>query len=110
MLDNLDSDPCIAETQQSLIFGPLFAFRQAPAAGLGAFSLCVIPKDTTIISLPGPYASVVMRKWRKEVCIWCFKWRHAAVLDAASTLTCEASAALKGSSSGPVESRQHGGK
>jgi hypothetical protein len=70
-------------------------------------TLCVIPKDTIILTLAGPYASVIMRKWKKEVCAWCFKWQYAAVPEAASTSTREASA---GNFPVPVESHQHGRK
>jgi len=108
---DLDVEPCSAETPTKPFSVPLFVFRQTPAAGLGAFSLCVIPKDTTILTLPGPYASIVMRKWRKEICSWCFKWRYATVLETTPTLTWGAAAALKGDPTGPVKNHhQHGEK
>lgn len=45
-----------------------------PYGGRGAFAKARIPKNTTILQCDGPYASVVLRKFRKEVCAWCFAW------------------------------------
>lgn len=101
---NLGSDLRPSEVQTAEV---LFTFRLTSASGLGAFSLGVIPKDTVILTLPGPYASVIMRKWRKEVCAWCYKWRYAPVPAVISPLTFETSAALNGDLSKTLENQLH---
>jgi hypothetical protein len=56
---------------------PPSAFYQilaTPYGGRGAFAKTRIPKNTTILQCQGPYASVIVRKFRKEVCAWCFAW------------------------------------
>lgn len=95
---------CPSEIQRNVIQQPLFTFRQTIAAGLSAFSLCAIPKETTILTVPGPYASVMMRKWRKEICAWCFRWRYSLAL------TCNGPSTSKAAWPIPVEARQGGRK
>ncbi|KAF9447360.1 SET domain-containing protein [Macrolepiota fuliginosa MF-IS2] len=53
---------------------PCFSIAPTPYGGRGAFASKHIPKDTLILSCEAPYASVVCRKFRKEVCAWCFSW------------------------------------
>jgi hypothetical protein len=42
--------------------------------GRGAFARSFIPKGTLILSCPGPYASVIFRRFKREVCAWCFAY------------------------------------
>lgn len=42
--------------------------------GRGAFATVNMPKDTLVLECAAPYASVILRKFRKEVCAWCFKY------------------------------------
>ncbi|KXN89179.1 putative lysine methyltransferase SET6 [Leucoagaricus sp. SymC.cos] len=58
---------------------PFFAIVPTPYGGRGAFASQPIPKDTLILSCEAPYASVICRKFRKEVCAWCFSWSLEAV-------------------------------
>lgn len=53
---------------------PYFTIAETPYGGRGAFASKHIPKDALILSCKAPYASVVCRKFRKEVCAWCFAW------------------------------------
>ncbi|XP_006456201.1 hypothetical protein AGABI2DRAFT_211045 [Agaricus bisporus var. bisporus H97] len=58
-------------------FGPasaFFAIAPTPHGGRGVFATQHIPKDTLILTCESPYASVIHRKFRKEVCAWCFAW------------------------------------
>jgi hypothetical protein len=42
--------------------------------GRGAFARSFIPKGTLILSCQGPYASVIFRRFKREVCAWCFAY------------------------------------
>ena len=42
--------------------------------GRGAFARSFIPKDTLVLSCSGPYASVIFRSFKREVCAWCFAY------------------------------------
>jgi SET domain len=42
--------------------------------GRGAFARSFIPKDTLVLSCSGPYASVIFRRFKREVCAWCFAY------------------------------------
>ncbi|KAF5339747.1 hypothetical protein D9611_009139 [Ephemerocybe angulata] len=52
----------------------LYAIRPTPYGGRGAFANRRIPKGTVVLDCEAPYASVVCRKFKKEVCVWCFSW------------------------------------
>lgn len=52
----------------------LYEIQPTPYGGRGAFAPSLIPQDTEILSCAGPYASVVLRKFKKEVCILCFAY------------------------------------
>ncbi|KAF5391005.1 hypothetical protein D9757_004039 [Collybiopsis confluens] len=43
-------------------------------SGRGLFSTKFIPKNTVVHTTPSPYASVIYRKYRKEVCADCFAY------------------------------------
>lgn len=51
-----------------------FSLRTTPYGGRGLFSTERIPKDTLLISCDAPYATVIYRKFRKEVCGHCFAY------------------------------------
>lgn len=53
---------------------PLHEIRDTPYGGRGAFAVTDIPKETLILSCSAPYASVILRKFRKEVCNWCYAY------------------------------------
>ncbi|PFH48810.1 hypothetical protein AMATHDRAFT_64564 [Amanita thiersii Skay4041] len=42
--------------------------------GRGAYAQSFIKAGTRVLCCPAPYASVISRKFRKEVCAWCFKY------------------------------------
>ncbi|KAF8154552.1 hypothetical protein B0H34DRAFT_676312 [Crassisporium funariophilum] len=42
--------------------------------GRGAFAHSHISKDNLVLSCAGPYANVIFRKFRREVCAWCFAY------------------------------------
>jgi hypothetical protein len=46
--------------------------------GRGVFSTCVIPKHSCILTCQSPYASVLYRDFRKEVCAFCFAYAFEA--------------------------------
>ncbi|EAU86628.2 hypothetical protein CC1G_07286 [Coprinopsis cinerea okayama7 len=50
----------------------LHVISDTPYGGRGAFATTNIPKGTLVLTSSAPYASVVLRKFRKEVCSWCF--------------------------------------
>ncbi|KAJ4474284.1 hypothetical protein J3R30DRAFT_3507301, partial [Lentinula aciculospora] len=53
-----------------------YLFQQTtPHGGRGLFATMLIPKDTLLISTL-PYASVVYRRYRKEVCAQCFSYTY----------------------------------
>ena len=55
---------------------PISFYDIQPTAygGRGAFARSLIPKGTLILSCPGPYASVIFRRFKREVCAWCFAY------------------------------------
>ena len=55
---------------------PISFYDIQPTAygGRGAFARSFIPKGTLILSCPGPYASVIFKKFKREVCAWCFAY------------------------------------
>ena len=55
---------------------PISFYDIQPTAygGRGAFARSFIPKGTLILSCPGPYASVIFRRFKREVCAWCFAY------------------------------------
>lgn len=52
----------------------LYEIRPTVYGGRGVFSRRFIPKGAPILSCAGPYASVVLQKFKKEVCAWCFSY------------------------------------
>ncbi|TFK36271.1 hypothetical protein BDQ12DRAFT_687122 [Crucibulum laeve] len=42
--------------------------------GRGAFVSTSLPRETLVLASDCPYASVIFRKFRKEVCAWCFSY------------------------------------
>ncbi|CAA7257505.1 unnamed protein product [Cyclocybe aegerita] len=52
----------------------LYETRATPYGGRGAFARGPIAKNTDILSCAGPYASVIFRPFKKEVCAWCFAY------------------------------------
>lgn len=53
---------------------PFFSILPTSYGGRGVIASQNIPKDSLILSCEAPYASVICRKFRKEVCAWCFSW------------------------------------
>ncbi|KAJ3784779.1 hypothetical protein GGU10DRAFT_333651 [Lentinula aff. detonsa] len=54
---------------------PSFIQKTTPHGGRGLFATTLIPKDTLLMST-SPYASVVYRRYRKEVCAQCFSYAY----------------------------------
>ncbi|KAF9456320.1 hypothetical protein BDZ94DRAFT_404956 [Collybia nuda] len=52
----------------------VFCLRTTSYGGRGLFSTARILKDTLLISCDAPYATVIYRKFRKEVCAHCFAY------------------------------------
>ncbi|KIY72319.1 SET domain-containing protein [Cylindrobasidium torrendii FP15055 ss-10] len=57
---------------------PLVEVRPTPYGGRGVFAASPIPKNTVFFSCPGPYAFVIDRAFRKEVCSQCFAYAFDA--------------------------------
>ncbi|RDB26111.1 putative protein lysine methyltransferase SET6 [Hypsizygus marmoreus] len=55
-----------------------FCLRTTPYGGRGLFSIEPIPKDTLLVTCNSPYATVIFRKFRKEVCGHCFAYAFDA--------------------------------
>jgi hypothetical protein len=53
---------------------PYFTLLQTPHGGRSLFATRPIPADTLIHISHGPFASVLFREFRKEVCAWCFAY------------------------------------
>lgn len=53
---------------------PQYEIRATRYGGRGVFALRPIPKDTLVLACAAPYASVVFRKFKREVCGWCFAY------------------------------------
>ncbi len=54
--------------------GQLCTVRPTPYGGRGVYAQAYIKAGTCIQQCPAPYAYVIARKFRKEVCAWCFKY------------------------------------
>ncbi|KAH6909827.1 hypothetical protein BKA70DRAFT_1399702 [Coprinopsis sp. MPI-PUGE-AT-0042] len=63
----------------------LHEIRDTPYGGRGAFAVTDIPKDTLVLSCSSPYASVILRKFRKEVCNWCYAYAFEKLGDGKTT-------------------------
>ncbi|KAF9523785.1 hypothetical protein CPB83DRAFT_821022 [Crepidotus variabilis] len=63
-------------TSKSNPHSSFYEILSTPYGGRGAFSQNFVPKNTTILTCAGPYASVIIRKFRKEVCAFCFAYAH----------------------------------
>src|SRR6266545_1516683 len=66
----------------------MYVIQPTSYGGRGAIATQFLAKGTQVLLCPGPYAHVVLRKFRKEVCEWCFryaaplsKWRVKAVCE-----------------------------
>ncbi|KAF8628307.1 hypothetical protein AX17_006010 [Amanita inopinata Kibby_2008] len=53
---------------------PLYIIHTTPYGGRGAYAQTHITTGTCILHCPAPYAFVISRKFKKEVCAWCFKY------------------------------------
>ena len=53
---------------------PFYDIQPTIYGGRGAFARIFIPKDSLILSCSGPYASVIFRSFKREVCAWCFAY------------------------------------
>ncbi|KAF5374185.1 hypothetical protein D9615_008897 [Tricholomella constricta] len=52
--------------------------RTTPYGGRGLFATEQIPKDTLLVTCDSPYATVIFKKFRKEVCGNCFAYAFEA--------------------------------
>ncbi|KAG6864704.1 hypothetical protein C0991_007776 [Blastosporella zonata] len=57
---------------------PPFSLRTTPYGGRGLFATEPIPKETLLITCKSPYATVILKKFRKEVCGYCFAYAFEA--------------------------------
>ncbi|TFK50366.1 SET domain-containing protein [Heliocybe sulcata] len=55
--------------------GSVYEIKPTSYGGRGAFATSSIPAGTVVHTSPSPFAHVVYRVFRKEVCAWC--WRYA---------------------------------
>ncbi|KAF7303843.1 Protein lysine methyltransferase [Mycena indigotica] len=55
-----------------------FVLAPTSYGGRGVFASQSIPKDTLVHTCPAPYASVIYREFRKEVCAQCFDYSFDA--------------------------------
>ncbi|KIK57318.1 hypothetical protein GYMLUDRAFT_172774, partial [Collybiopsis luxurians FD-317 M1] len=53
---------------------PFLIQKSTPYGGRGLFATHFIPKDTLLHTSSSPFASVIYRKYRKEVCADCFAY------------------------------------
>ncbi|KAG6831021.1 hypothetical protein H0H92_013209 [Tricholoma furcatifolium] len=53
---------------------PPFCLQATPYGGRGLFATERIPKDTLLVACEVPYATVIFKKFRKEVCGHCFAY------------------------------------
>jgi len=51
-----------------------YDIRPTAYGGRGAFAHSFIPKGSLVLSCSGPYASVIFRSFKREVCAWCFAY------------------------------------
>lgn len=56
----------------------LYHLQKTPYGGRGLFSIQPIPKDTLLHTCASPYAAVILRVFRKEVCGQCFAYAFDA--------------------------------
>lgn len=54
--------------------GQLCTIGTTPYGGRGVYAQMYIKAGTCVQHCPAPYAYVIARKFRKEVCAWCFKY------------------------------------
>ena len=52
----------------------LLSLKPTPYGGRGLYATKPIPKDTLLVTCDAPYATVISRKFRKEVCSHCFAY------------------------------------
>jgi len=52
----------------------LFRIGPTPYGGRGAFARQTILKGTDVLICTGPYVHVILRKFRREICAWCFAY------------------------------------
>jgi hypothetical protein len=52
----------------------LFALKSTPFGGRGLYAIRSIPRDTLLLTCEEPYATVIYRKFRKEVCGHCIAY------------------------------------
>ena len=52
----------------------MYTIQSTSYGGRGVIATQFLAKGTQVLLCPGPYAHVVLRKFRKEVCEWCFKY------------------------------------
>ncbi|KAF8815567.1 SET domain-containing protein [Phlegmacium glaucopus] len=64
------------QTRDDVGPGPnsFYDIRPTAHGGRGAFARSFIPKGSLILSCSGPYASVIFRSFKREVCAWCFAY------------------------------------
>ncbi|KAG6907384.1 hypothetical protein DXG01_009075 [Tephrocybe rancida] len=55
-----------------------FCLRTTPYGGRGLYATEHIPKDTLLVTCDSPYATVIFKKFRKEVCGHCFAYAFEA--------------------------------
>ena len=53
---------------------PLYDIQPTAYGGRGAFARSFIPKGNLVLSCSGPYASVIFKSFKREVCAWCFAY------------------------------------
>ena len=53
---------------------PVYDIQPTAYGGRGAFARSFIPKGSLVLSCSGPYASVIFRSFKREVCAWCFAY------------------------------------
>jgi SET domain len=54
----------------------LYTIQTTKDRGRAVYATQLIPAATAIHVASKPFASVIKEDWKKEVCAWCFKYRH----------------------------------
>src|ERR1700710_2074629 len=65
----------------------LFEVRATPNAGRGLFATQSLAADTPLLSTSAFLVTVILRKYRKEVCAWCFAYERGRNLNIRDAVT-----------------------
>ena len=55
---------------------PLYSIKNTEDRGRAVYASRCIPSGTTVHIASQPFVSVIKEQFKKEVCAWCFTYRH----------------------------------